>query len=102
MSKVLYNVQDKLVEFSILCATQFMTEASKTLRKHLWIFNPYMNSPLDLAGGVWEKHLLCCSDFQSHQAAYRPNKNSICCSLWKLIIKYYTAVGRYEMGHYNN
>lgn len=52
MSKVFYDVQDKLVEFSIPCATQLMTGASKPWRKHLWIFNPYMNSPLDLAGGV--------------------------------------------------
>lgn len=52
MSKVFYDVWDKLEEFSIFCVTQFMTGASKTLRKHLWIFNPYMNSLLDLAGGV--------------------------------------------------
>lgn len=70
-----------------------MTGASKTLRNHLWIFNPCMDLPLDLAGAVWEKPLLSCSDLQSHQAAYRQDKNSICCGLWKLIIKYYTTVG---------
>jgi len=52
MSKVLYDLWDKPEVFSILCATQFMTGASKTLRNHLWVFNPCMDLPLDLAGGV--------------------------------------------------
>ena len=48
--------------FMILYGTQFMTEALKTLRNHLWISNHCMDLPLDIAGGIWEKPLLTCSE----------------------------------------